>query len=62
MNLRQYRLSIDKTQEQCAKELEITKEYFSDIERGRHYPSRILSEKIVKWSDHSITYTELWGA
>lgn len=61
MKLRKYRLSIDKTQEKCAEELDITKEYFSDIERGKHLPSRILSEKIIKWSENNVTYSDLWG-
>lgn len=61
MKLRQYRLSIDKTQAECAEQLAITKEYFSELETGKKQPSRLLTEKIIRWSGYQITIADLWN-
>ena len=60
MDLLEYRIDRDKTQQQCADELNISKEYYAELERGVHKPSRKLCEKIVEWSEKKITYAELW--
>jgi len=60
MKLKKYRKKIGKTQHQCAKELDITVVYFSDLERGVFEPSKKLTQKIIKWSDNAITLKDLW--
>lgn len=60
MELSEYRRKIGKTQQECANELDISRQYVSDLERKSLKPSRLLCEKIVKWSNCHITYSELW--
>ncbi len=62
MKIREYRKKIEKTQRQCAKELEITVVYFSDLERGVFEPSKKLSKRIINWSDGAIRLVDLWAA
>jgi DNA-binding XRE family transcriptional regulator len=61
MKLKKYREKIKKTQQECADELSITKEYFSNIEREVDKPSRILADRIIEWSGKKITYSDLWA-
>jgi len=61
MKLRQYRKKIKKTQAECAEEIGISVVYFSCLERNVFQPGRKLADKIIKWSDKKINYTDLWG-
>ena len=61
MELKDYREQIDKTQQEVANELGITRQYVSDLERKSVKPSRTLCDKIAKWSNYQITYAELWN-
>ena len=60
MKLNKYRQFVKKTQAECAKELEITVVYFSEIERNVNQPGRKLADKIISWSDGMIGYEDLW--
>jgi DNA-binding XRE family transcriptional regulator len=63
--IKEFRESISKTQNTCAKELGIAKNYFSDLERGVVKPSPSLAIAIEAWSGGAITRAELrpdlWG-
>jgi len=60
MKLKEYRKKIDWTQAEAAKCLGITTIYYSDVERFVYKPSRILADKIIKWSNGKISYKDLW--
>ena len=60
MKLKEYRKSKGKTQAECAKELGVTRQYFSDLERGKHQPGRKLAVQILAWSWGEITLADLW--
>jgi transcriptional regulator with XRE-family HTH domain len=61
MKLAEYRKLINKTQRECAEDLEIHTLYFSELERGVHEPGRKLAQEIVKWSKGAVTLADLWS-
>ena len=66
IDIKTYRQRAGKTQAECAKELGITGEYFSDIERGAVRPGAPLVIKIEQWSgfriDKSTLRPDIWEA
>ena len=60
MKLKEYRKSKGKTQAECAKELGVTRQYWSDLERGVFEPGRKLAMKIVAWSEGVVSLEDLW--
>lgn len=60
MKLQKYRELKKLTQEECADQLNITRQYYVELEKGRK-PSRKLCEKIIEWSKKKITYSDMWN-
>jgi transcriptional regulator with XRE-family HTH domain len=60
MKLTEYRRLINKTQRECAEDLDIHTLYFSELEREVHEPGRKLAQAIVKWSKGAVTFADLW--
>jgi len=60
MKLKKYRTQIKLTQQQVADALGISRQYVSDIERGKYEPGIKLGKKICAWSKNKITYLDMW--
>jgi DNA-binding XRE family transcriptional regulator len=61
MEFAEYRFKNKKSQQECAQELQISRQYVSDIETKKVKPGRKLTEKIIDWSDKQITIADLWN-
>ena len=44
----------------AAKELKISRQYLYEILRGRMIPGRDVAQEIVKWSQGTVTFQDLW--
>jgi len=58
MKLKAYRNSQKKTQLQCAIELELSEQYYSQIERGVKIAGKPLQKTITTWSGDSVQFTK----
>ena len=60
MKLFEYREYQNKSQDECAKELNISRQYYNEIETGRREPGKKLIKDIIVWSGGLIKLTDLW--
>jgi len=60
MKLKSYIQFTNKPVTQAAKELKIARPYLHAILSGKRAPGRKLAERIVKWSDGTVRFDDLW--
>lgn len=60
MKLEEFRKINEISKEQAIRELDITPQYLSMIEKKGYPPGRKLAMRIVKWSKGVIEYNDLW--
>lgn len=60
MKLKEYRKLMELTQAECAAEIGVTRQYWSELERGKHQPGRKLAMKLTAWSWGAVRLADLW--